>query len=107
MELSIPFKRYVINIAIGIVLMAIGGVTISTNINTWSDDWSKNWVQLVFFCIIMIVGYFISDEGMKEWRELEKIEKSYLNLKNKKVEAEINKLNLETKILEKQLKSKK
>lgn len=100
MDVSIPFKRYILGIFAGFIVLLLGAVNVSSSFNEWSNDWSKNWFKLLVFGVLIMIGYAIANKGMNEWAKNEKVEYERLGLENKKLELEI-------KLLEKELKSKK
>ena len=93
MDVSIPFKTYILRIFAGFIVLLLGAVNVSSSFNEWSNDWSKNWFKFLVFGAVIMIGYAIANNGMNEWAKNEKME--------------YKKLGLEIKLLEKQLKSKK
>ena len=91
---------YLVNLILGCLFFIFGSIAMTIMINKYLNQWREFWSVFLVLAFLIIFGMFKLRQGAEEWNYFEKLEKERMEMKNKKLELEI-------KILEQQLKSKK
>ena len=101
LDFKLPFKKYVIELIIGIYAAIYVFIDFSHNIKLWVGNLSQYWSNIVASILIFIMGISVCISSMKKWKDIEELEVERIKLENKNLELQNEKLQFEINELKK------
>ena len=100
---NVPFKTFIVYLLIGAPLYVIGCLSDAIIFVKFYNSLTSYWILILLYAVMALFGGFLFAKGFSEWKKIDSLENTKMELQNKKLELENQKLELEIK----KLKSKK